>query len=283
MPPETPTAPEAETPPTSARETQRLYAGDWARFAEWCRAAGVAPLPAAPATVATYLERLAATHRYGALARRLAAIADRHRRAELPPPAIPRRLTVLLRNLRTQPARARKAPPSADQLTRLARACLGDRRGQRDRALLLLMAAGLSRTAVIGLDAEDVRLTTPGMALTLRGDRSSRGATRVVDIARHPLPTACPVRALEDWMRASETAFGPVFRKVDRWGNVEHDRLGTDAVRRILVRAVKRSRGLSGARMPRGRRQPQTVDADPLAAEAPPAEARPAEVRADRP
>jgi hypothetical protein len=30
-----------------------------------------------------------------------------------------------------------------------------------------------------------------------------------------------------------------VFRKVDRWGNVEHRRLGTDAIRRILVRRAQ--------------------------------------------
>jgi hypothetical protein len=27
-----------------------------------------------------------------------------------------------------------------------------------------------------------------------------------------------------------------VFRKIDRWGQVEHRRLGTDAIRRILAR-----------------------------------------------
>lgn len=44
---------------------------------------------------------------------------------------------------------------------------------------------------------------------------------------------ASPVRALDEWVRSSETAFGPVFRKVDRWGNVEHGRLGPDAWHRI--------------------------------------------------
>ena len=165
---------EARTRP--APETQRLYAGDWAAFADWCAAAGLSRLPADPATVATYLESLAGTHRYGALARRLAAIADRHRRAGLSPPAIHPRLTALLRALRAQLPRSRKAPPSTDQLRRLARACLGDRTGQRDRALLLLMAAGLRRAAVIGLDAEDVRLTTSGMDLTLRGHGSDGAA-----------------------------------------------------------------------------------------------------------
>jgi hypothetical protein len=40
--------------------------------------------------------------------------------------------------------------------------------------------------------------------------------------------------------RATYPFYGPVFRKVDRWGNVEHRRLGTDAIRRILAR---RNRG----------------------------------------
>ena len=266
-----PTAPDAR--PAPAPETQRLYAGDWAAFADWCGEAGLSRLPADPTTVATYLESLAATHRYGALARRLAAIADRHRRAALPAPAIHPRLTALMRALRSQPPRPRKAAPSQDQLTRYARASAGDRAGQRDRALLLLLAAGLGRTAVIGLDAEDIRLTTAGMDLTLRAGGAEVGAGRVVAIARHSVPLACPVRALEDWMRASETSFGPVFRKVDRWGNVEHHRLGVDAVRRILQRAVKRSRGLSGARRPRGGKVLQSAGFEVRPVEARPAEA----------
>ena len=38
-----------------------------------------------------------------------------------------------------------------------------------------------------------------------------------------------------DWLDGSNTRFGPVFRKTDRWGTIEHDRLGTDAIRRILT------------------------------------------------
>jgi hypothetical protein len=46
-------------------------------------------------------------------------------------------------------------------------------------------------------------------------------------------------------MDASARRFGPIFRKVDRWGNVEHRRLGTDAIRRVLARRARRrlSRG----------------------------------------
>jgi hypothetical protein len=47
---------------------------------------------------------------------------------------------------------------------------------------------------------------------------------------------ACPVWALGDWLRVSDCRFGPVFRKVDRWGNLEHRRLGADGLRRIWRR-----------------------------------------------
>ena len=40
--------------------------------------------------------------------------------------------------------------------------------------------------------------------------------------------SACPVQAPDAWLHASDIRFGPVFRKVDRWGNVEHMRLRTD-------------------------------------------------------
>ena len=47
------------------------------------------------------------------------------------------------------------------------------------------------------------------------------------------------MRALEAWLEASGCKFGPVFRKVDRWGSIEHARLGGDAVRDILLSRAK--------------------------------------------
>ena len=47
------------------------------------------------------------------------------------------------------------------------------------------------------------------------------------------------MRALEAWLEASGCKYGPVFRKVDRWGSIEHARLGGDAVRDILLSRAK--------------------------------------------
>jgi hypothetical protein len=115
-----------------------------------------------------------------------------------------------------------------------------------DRALLLLAASGLGRAALVGLDFEHIRFTGSGVELSLEpsgeGERAGmeeegRGPTFVVQ--RAVGPRLCPVQALRDWLDTSETRFGPVFRKIDRWGTLEYHRLGTDAIRRIVARRAQ--------------------------------------------
>ncbi len=221
-----------------APETARLYASGWAAFVTWCRAAHVAPLPAEPQTVAAYLATLGHLSP-GAAARRLAAISDQHRRAGFPVSTTAPGVRSALRQARRTAAPRRKPLPAPALLLRMAAICPRDLAGLRDRALLLLMAeASLNRNTLTGLQAEHVRFTAPGVELRTEG---ADGASKLVMTApRKPDHATCPVRALEDWLRISDTAFGPVFRKIDRWGNLEHHRLGPDAVRRILLRRAFR-------------------------------------------
>jgi site-specific recombinase XerD len=219
-----------------AAETLRLYASDWAAFVAWCRLAGTAPLPASATTVVCYLAALAERLSAGTVARRAAAIAAQHRQRGLASPASDLAVTTLLRQVRHAGTRRRARPPPAAQLVRMASACPGDLAGLRDRALLLLAAAGLGRTALVSLDAEQIHVTATGADLILH---SQSGVDRTATVQRAAPRTNCPVRALQEWLHASECRFGPVFRKVDRWGNVEHRRLGTDAIRRILARRAQ--------------------------------------------
>jgi hypothetical protein len=117
----------------------------------------------------------------------------------------------------------------------------------RDRALLLLGASGLGRAALVGLDVEHICFTSAGVELSL-GAVDSRAGQRAagpgrgdpVVLRRTADRATCPVQALGDWLDISDTKFGPVFRKIDRWGTLEHHRLGTDAIRRILARRALR-------------------------------------------
>jgi len=212
-----------------APQTARLYAGDWTRFVRFCAEQGrSSALPAALDLVLMFLGQSGQGR--AALARHLAAIDHKHRQFGLPPPGFDPRVRAALKAARkAAPRRARATAPTPDQLRRLAQSCPGDLAGRRDRALLLLASAGLSRKALVGLIAEGLRFTEHGVTLTDE-PRSPLVVNRSAAIA------SCPVRALEDWLRVSATRFGPVFRKVNRWGGLEDVALGTDAVRLILAR-----------------------------------------------
>ena len=208
-----------------AAETLRLYAADWARFAAFCAETGGRTLPAAVETVIAFLQAPGAGR--AALARRLAAIDHRHRQFSLQCPGDNAAVREALKRARKAgPRRTRPPPPSAAGLHAMARRCRRDLPGLRDRAVLLLLAAGLSRRALVGLHTETLRWAEDGLRAEGQTPWLPRGT-------RHDL---CPVRALEDWLRAANLRYGPVFRKVTRWGTVEPQALGADAVRRILAR-----------------------------------------------
>jgi len=183
-------------------------------------------LPAAAETVIAYLERAGVGR--AARGRRLAAIDHRHRTLGLPPPGDDASVRTALRRARLLlPKRTRPPPPDPAALIQAAQRCPGDPAGRRDRAILLLLAAGLGRREIVGLQAEQIRFGERG--LTVRDGAQVRAIERSA-------PVSCPVRALEEWLRASETRYGPAFRKITRWGTVETRALGADAVRLVLAR-----------------------------------------------
>ena len=231
----------------SAR-TAYFYARDWAGFVAWCRSAGAVPLPAEAATVAAFLAAASAQLSPGALGRCLAAIAAEHQLRGFAPPTKDPAVKTVLKAARREAAPRRDPPPSPAKLARMVAGCPGDLAGLRDRTLLLLMqATALGRAALVSLDADAVRLTSAGCELRF----GEEGDWRTVQLTRGPDLARCPVHALQEWLRVSQTSFGPVFRKIDRWGNIEHHRLGTDAVRRILARRtpprLRRAPGSSNA------------------------------------
>jgi integrase len=234
--------------------TRRAYRADWADFCAWCKSAGWIPLPAAPETVAAYLAALAATHSRSTLHRRLAAIGQAHRLAGhdwIPShPAIRNTMRGIARRHGSVTRRA--AALTTTEIRRLVATCAHDLAGERDRALLLLGFAGaLRRSELVGIDREHLTLKADGLRLLLprsKGDPEGEGVEIGIPKGKHP--ETCPLRALEAWLSASDCQYGPVFRKVDLWGNIEPHRLHPDAVRQILLRRA----GLAGLTVPPGER-----------------------------
>ncbi len=256
--------------------TLKLYAGDWAHFVAWCRKGGRPSLPASSETLAAYLVDVAPGLSRGAIGRRRSAISTTHRQAGLPIPVLDPATHKALRAAARPKSKRSSSTLTAAGLVRLATECPRDLPGLRDRALLLLAAAtlrprrrgerptgpvdptgnaaepaGVARLFVLALDAEHVRFTPAGVELQLRTRTDEAVPSRTVTLIRTLTTASCPVRALEEWLRSSETAFGPVFRKVDRWGNVEHGRLGPDAWHRILARRTDTPRRTSAKKRDR--------------------------------
>ena len=226
-----------------APETLRAYAADWAHFCGWCSETGCAPLPAEPAAVAAYLASLAGLYSRSLLERRLGAIGQQHRLRGLDWSAGHPAIRTTLRGIyRRHGSRRRQAAAlTSTELRKLVAACGGDLAGLRDRALLLLGFAGaLRRSELVGIDREHLRFTGEGLRLTLPSSKTDQeGKGTELGITRGKRAETCPIRALEAWLAASACDYGPVFRKVDRWGNIEHARLSGEAVRTILKGRAK--------------------------------------------
>lgn len=225
--------------------TRRAYRADWRHFSAWCRAAGHAPLGASPAAIADYLASLAPTHGRAALRRRLAAIGQAHRLAGHTGWTVPGLVRATLRGiLRRHATPPRKAAAlTSTEIRALAAAAGQGLTGSRDRALLLVgFAAALRRSEIVAIDREHLTRIPAGFHLLIpssKTDPEHAGAELVIPVGRNR--ETCPVRALDRWIELSATDFGPLFRRIDRWGTIEAERLHPDSVRLILARLAARA------------------------------------------
>jgi site-specific recombinase XerD len=198
-------------------------------------------LPATSDAVARYLSDYAETLSVNTLQQRLAAIAQWHVDQGMPDPTKAPLVKKVLRGIRaTHPAHVKQAKPiQLEQLEQLDAwlceqmnsACAQAEQTRllkcaRDRALLLtgfwrgFRSDELSRLCIENIDV----VAGEGMTLFLpstKTDRSYVGETYKAPM----LSRLCPVAAYQEWIKLSQLEAGPVFRKIDRWGNIGNDAL----------------------------------------------------------
>jgi integrase len=97
----------------------------------------------------------------------------------------------------------------------------------------------LRRTELVALDVADVELAVDG-------DLRLRTARGVIAIPRGSQPHLSAGRACQRWLERSAIGDGPLFRPVDRHGNVGAVRLSDRAVTTIVQRAAE-SAGLTAS------------------------------------
>ena len=243
--------------------TALAYRSRWRSFEAWCRDTGRVALPATAQTVAAYLTHLAVDRGLKATTAdaHLTAIRAVHRGAGAAAPDALAARKVVTAAAKREVARdgrygPRKAiPVMAADLPAVIAACDPETAaGLRDRAVILVGFALLARRAELAaLNLSDIEhVPGEGLAVTIRAsktDPSARGVTRRIHYAAAEV--LCPVRAVLAWLAylaAHGHMAGPLFIRVDRWGN-----LGAGAGGRY------RTTPRRGARARDGRLRPQAI------------------------
>ena len=229
--------------------TRRAYGSDFRIFAGWCEARSVLPLPAEPETVATFIAAEAdAGTKPSTIGRRLAAIRYAHRLAGQPTPTDAELVGVTMRGIRRTvgTAKVKKAPATAQLLGRMLAHVPDTLTGKRDRALLLLgFACALRRSELVALQVVDLEQSGDGLRVTIRRsktDQEGRGQTVGVPAGGKLLVA----ERVAEWIQASCITSGPIFRPINRHGQVLPAAL-TDTSVAAIVKAYAGHAGLDPA------------------------------------
>lgn len=230
--------------------TRRAYAGDWRRFTAWCAERGRSALPATAATLAEYVSHLADEGKASSTVERaMAAVAVAHRSADVAAPNAAAARAVL-RQYRGELAGAGRGVRKAKAVTVTALRAMVDAldldtlAGVRDRALIVTgFALGARRSELAALDIADLAFTDDGLQVVVRRsktDKESAGRYPALPYGAHA--GTCPVRTMRAWLAELAqrgVTSGPVFRRIDRYGNLGRAPHGRgDAQGRISGQAV---------------------------------------------
>jgi integrase len=229
-----------------AGSTLRAYEHDWKEFRGWCERNRLVPLPASPQAVILYSTDLVKNERrsLNTLSRRLAAISQMHQQAGFESPtrvwAVKQFLNGLRREVGVAPTR--KRPVLVSDLREMLNTLPNSPLGARDRALLLLgFAGGFRRSELVALDTEGFEETSEGLVVTIaRSKTDQEGEGRRVGIPRGAEQSTCPVWAIGEWRAVAGITSGPLFRVVNRHGQVLEKRLSAEAIGIVVKRHVEK-------------------------------------------
>lgn len=229
-------------------------------------------LPATAEGIVRYLAEYAETLSLSTLRQRLAALAQWHVSQGFPDPTKAPHVRQMLKGIRVvHPTRQKQAAPL--QLRHLEKAVnwlnskaadaveSGEYRAlmryRRDAALLLIgFWRGFRSDELARLQVEDTQAEA-GIGITFylpytKADRDHQGST----FHTPALKKLCPVEAYINWITVAGMTRGPVFRKLDRWGNLSEKGFKSTSLipllRRILEEAGIPAQSYSSHSMRRG-------------------------------
>ncbi len=223
--------------------TLRGYRHDLETFIAWCDLKERQWLPAAPETLAAFIDHEISCVSIATLKRRLAAIRFAHALSDLQSPVSASEVQLALRRA----ARVKVRRPqqvhglTAGLLDRIIAACPNTLLGKRDAALIAVGYDTLCRSSELAaMDIDHVVRSGQGSGVFVprsKGDVAGDGRVGYLSDRTSEL--------LKDWMESACIKSGPLFRGV-RGDTIGASTLDTSTIRRLIKRAAKRARLDSG-------------------------------------
>ncbi len=226
-----------------ADNTRRAYQQDLWDFLSW---GGV--VPCSPESLAEYIAARAETASAHTITRRVVGIGRAHVSQGFADPAKTDLVRTVLRGVRrVKGAAQRQVSPLLKSDVLAITEKMDGLRGVRDRALILLgFAAALRRSELAALDCADIEFVREGMVVHLRRSKTDQ----IAEGRKIGIPwgrtSACPVKAVENWLQLARIESGPVFRPVNRAGVVGCNQLHAQSIA-LIVKDHAKSVGLNPA------------------------------------
>lgn len=236
---------------SKSKATRDAYEADFEDFTHWCKKENLIPMPAASIDVARYLSDLAFPDddrkplTVSTIQRRIASIGAAHKQRSYPNPCdnegVREAMKGIRRHLGTK--QRRKSGLSTAEIRAIVETIDGSELiGIRDRALLLLgFATALRRSELVALEVGDLERHPEGLVVWKRRSKTDQeGAGAAIEVAYGEHLITCPVRATRAWLDEAAIEDGPVFRSVDRHGNISEEALSSKSVAGIVKKHAQR-------------------------------------------
>lgn len=214
--------------------TRQTYRSAIRHFLAW---GGV--LPGDETAIIRYLLTYAQSLNPRTLALRLTALSQWHAHQGFVDPASTPTVRKTLKGIaRThgRPRKKAKALPIED-LERIVM-CLSEMdtlKAKRDNALLQLgYFGGYRRSELVGLELPHLDWEANGLVVTLprsKTDQEGEGTIKAIPFGDG---SCCPATALRRWLEAAAITSGPLFRPINKWGQVGEQALHPASVNTIL-------------------------------------------------
>lgn len=112
---------------------------------------------------------------------------------------------------------------------------------RRDRSLLLIgFATACRRSELVAIMVEDIEFNRDGLTITLYNSKTTPdGQENKKSIPYGNFDDTCPVRSLQEWLKAANITSGPLFRGINRHGKVNEKALSDQSVNLIIKKLAK--------------------------------------------